>query len=134
MILVADDDEKVCRWLRTVLELEGYRVIEAADGWQALHTIQRQSPDLVILDVYLPVQDGLETILRVQSWHMPVKVLAISGQAVQGYDLLKIAAIFGAHGTLEKPFSVDRLLLGVRALIGPAHPMLRDALCHSPRP
>lgn len=134
MILVADDDEKVCRWLRTVLELEGYRVIEAADGWQALHTIQRQSPDLVILDVYLPVQDGLETILRVQSRHMPVKVLAISGQAVQGYDLLKIAAIFGAHGTLEKPFSVDRLLLGVRALIGPAHPMLRDALCHSPRP
>lgn len=53
---------------------------------------------------------------------MPVKVLAISGQAVQGYDILKIAAIFGAHGTLEKPFSVDRLLLGVRALIGPAHP------------
>ena len=53
---------------------------------------------------------------------MPVKVLAISGHAVQGYDILKIAAIFGAHGTLENPFSVDRLLLGVRALIGPAHP------------
>ena len=122
LILVADDDEKVCRWLRTVLELEGYRVIEAADGRQALHTIQRQSPDLVILDVHLPVQDRLETILRVHSRHMPVKVLAISGQAVQGYDLRKIAASSGAHGTLEKPFSVDRLLLGVRALIGPAHP------------
>jgi CheY-like chemotaxis protein len=46
LILVADDDEKVCRWLRTVLELEGYRVIEAADGRQALHTIQRQSPPI----------------------------------------------------------------------------------------
>ncbi len=122
LILVADDDEKVCRWLRTVLELEGYRVIEAADGRQALRTIQRLSPDLVILDVYLPVQDGLDTILRVHSRQMPVKVLAISGHAVQGYDILKIAAIFGAHGTLENPFSVDRLLLGVRALIGPAHP------------
>jgi CheY-like chemotaxis protein len=52
LILVADDDEKVCRWLRTVLELEGYRVIEAADGRQALRTIQRLSPDLVMLDVY----------------------------------------------------------------------------------
>ena len=102
LILVADDDEKVCRWLRTVLEMEGYQVIEAADGRQALRTIQSQSPDLVILDVYLPVQDGLETILRVHSQQIPVKVLAISGQAVQGYDILKIAAIFGAHGTLEK--------------------------------
>ncbi len=122
LILVADDDEKVCRWLRTVLELEGYRVIEAADGRQALRTIQRESPDLVILDIYLPVHDGLETILRLHSQQAPVKVLAISGQAVQGYDILKIAAIFGAHGTLEKPFSVDRLLLGVRALIGPLQP------------
>ena len=122
LILVADDDEKVCRWLRTVLELEGYRVIEAADGRQALHSIQRQSPDLVILDVHLPVQDRLETILRVHSRHMPVKVLAISGQAVQGYDILKLAAPCGAHGTLERPLTVDRVLLGVRALIGPAHP------------
>jgi len=122
LILVADDDEKVCRWLRTVLEVEGYRVIEAADGRQALRIIQRESPDLVILDVYLPVQDGLETILRLHSNQLPVKVLAISGQAVQGYDILKIAAIFGAHATLEKPFSVDRLLLGVRALIGPVQP------------
>lgn len=119
LILVADDDVKVCRWLRTVLEMEGYRVIEAADGRQALRTIQRGAPDLVMLDVHLPVHDGVETILRLQSQQVPVKVLAISGKAVQGYDILKIAAIFGAHGTLEQPFSVDRLLLGVRALIGP---------------
>ena len=71
LILVADDDEKVCRWLRTVLEMEGYQVIEAADGRQALRTIQSQSPDLVILDVYLPVQDGLETILRVPRRRRP---------------------------------------------------------------
>lgn len=124
LILVADDDEKICRWLRTVLEMEGYRVVEAANGRQALRPIERDSPDLVMLDVYVPVQDGLETILRLHSQPVPVKVLAISGQAVQGYDILKIAAIFGAHGTLEKPFNVDRLLLGVRALIGPMQPHL----------
>ena len=122
LILVADDDAKVCRWLRTVLEMEGYRVIEAADGRQAMRTIPREAPDLVMLDVYLPAHDGLETILRLHSQQVPVKVLAVSGQAVQSYDILKIAAIFGAHGTLEQPFSVDRVLLGVRALIGPVHP------------
>ncbi|HRC45057.1 MAG TPA: response regulator [Nitrospira sp.] len=119
LILVADDDAKVCRWLRAVLEMEGYRVIEAAEGRQALRTIQRESPDLVMLDIYLPVQDGVEAILGLHTRQMPVKVLAVSGHAVRGYDILKIAAIFGAHGTLEQPFSVDRLLLGVRALIGP---------------
>ncbi|MBS0169184.1 MAG: response regulator [Nitrospira sp.] len=131
LILVADDDEKICRWLRTVLEMEGYRVIEAADGRQALQTRERDSPEVVILDVYVPVQDSLETIRRLHSQHVPVKVLAISGQAVQGYDILKIAAIFGAHGTLEKPFSVDRLLLGVRALIGPVR---SHAVCDSSSP
>ena len=101
LILVADDDEKVCRWLRTVLEMEGYQVIEAADGQQALRTIQSQSPDLVILDVYLPVQDGLETILRVHSQQIPVKVLAISGQAVQATTSSKLRRS-SAHGTRWK--------------------------------
>lgn len=126
LILVADDDAKVCRWLRTVLEMEGYRVIETTEGRQARGTIQPGAPDLVLLDVHLPVHDGVDTILQLQSRQGPVKVLAISGQAVQRYDILKIAAIFGAHGTLEQPFSVDRLLLGVRAFSGRCPLMPRD--------
>ncbi len=117
LALVADDDRKVCGWLRAVLEVEGYRVIEPSDGRQTLATVQRESPDLVILDVYL---DGLDTIRQLCLRQPLVKVLAISGHPIQAYDLLKIAAIFGAHSTLEQPFSVDRLLLGVRAMVGPA--------------
>ncbi|MBP8116218.1 MAG: response regulator [Nitrospira sp.] len=120
LILIADDDEQVCGWLRAVLEAEGYRVIEAADGRQALVTIQRESPDLVILDVYLPLRDGLEIILQLHQQQPSVKVFAISGQPVQGYDILRIATIFGAQATLAKPFSIERLLLGVRELVGPA--------------
>lgn len=120
LILIADDDEQVCGWLRAVLEAEGYRVIEAADGRQALVTIQRESPDLVILDVYLPLRDGLEIILQLHQQQPSVKVFAISGQPVQGYDILRIATIFGAKATLAKPFSIERLLLGVRELVGPA--------------
>ncbi|MCS6318469.1 MAG: response regulator [Nitrospira sp.] len=120
LILIADDDEQVCGRLRAVLEAEGYRVIEAADGRQALVTIQRESPDLVILDVYLPLRDGLEIILQLHQQQPSVKVFAISGQPVQGYDILRIATIFGAQATLAKPFSIERLLLGVRELVGPA--------------
>ncbi len=117
LILVADDDRKICGWLRALIEGEGYQVIEAADSRQALMTAPRESRDLVIFDVY---PDGLDTIPHFRQRQPPVTVLVIFGQPIQGYDLLKIAAIFGAHLTLENPFSVDRLLLGVRAVVGTA--------------
>lgn len=117
LILIADDNQQICGWLRAVLEAEGYRVIEAADGREAMATIEREGPDLMILDMYLPVQDGLETILMLQNLKMPVKILAISGQPLQGCDILKIASAFGAHGVLEKPFSRELLLRQVVALL-----------------
>ena len=123
LILVVDDDEQICRWARSMLEPEGYRVIEAADGRQALLTIEREAPELVILDVFLLVQDGLETILKLHYAQVPVKILAISGQPLQGYDILKVAATFGAHGLLEKPFSAGSLLHAVRALLGSVQPL-----------
>jgi hypothetical protein len=86
------------------------------------------------LDVYLPVQDGLDTILRVHNRQMPVKVLAISGHAVQGYDILKIAAIFGAHGTLENPSAWTGCCSESGRSLDRRTPMLRDAVCHFPRP
>lgn len=120
LILIADDNTQICGWLRAVLETEGYRVIEAADGREAMATIEREAPDLMILDMYLPVQDGLETILMLQNMQAPVKILAISGQPLQGCDILKIAAAFGAHGMLEKPFSRELLLQQVMTLLSPA--------------
>ena len=120
LILIADDNQQICGWLRAVLEAEGYRVIQASDGREAMATIERDAPDLMILDMYLPVQDGLETILLLQQMQSPVKILAISGQPLPGYDILKIAKAFGAHGVLEKPFSQESLLQQILALLSPA--------------
>ncbi len=120
LILIADDNRQICGWLRAVLEAEGYRVIEAGDGREAMAAIEREGPDLMILDMYLPVQDGLETILMLQQMQSPVKILAISGQPLPGYDILKIAKAFGAHGVLEKPFSQELLLQEILALLSPA--------------
>ncbi|MGC3972884.1 MAG: response regulator [Nitrospira sp.] len=117
LILIADDNQQICGWLRAVLEAEGYRVIEASDGREAMATIERDAPDLMILDMYLPVQDGLETILMLHNAQSPVKILGISGQPLQGCDILKFATAFGAHGVLEKPFSRELLLQQVQTLL-----------------
>lgn len=120
LILIADDNRQISGWLRAVLEAEGYRVSEAGDGREAMAAIEREGPDLMILDMNLPVQDGLETILLLQQMQSPVKILAISGQPLPGYDILKIAKAFGAHGVLEKPFSQESLLQQILALLSPA--------------
>lgn len=120
LVLIADDNQQICGWLRAVLEAEGHRVLEAADGKEAMATIEREAPDLMILDMYLPVQDGLETILLLHNSPSRIKILAISGQPLPGYDILKIATAFGAHGALEKPFSLDALLQQVQNLVSPA--------------
>lgn len=134
LILIADDNAQICGWLRAVLEAEGYRVLEAADGREAMATIERESPDLMILDMYLPEQDGLETILMLQGMQSPLKILAISGQPLQGYDILKIATAFGAHGALEKPFSRESLLRQVQALLSPAQQHLSEKARSVPPP
>ncbi|HQR14264.1 MAG TPA: response regulator [Nitrospira sp.] len=120
LVLIADDNQQICGWLRAILEAEGHRVLEAADGKEAMATIEREAPDLMILDMYLPVQDGLETILLLHNSPSRIKILAISGQPLPGYDILKIATAFGAHGALEKPFSRDALLQQVQNLVSPA--------------
>ena len=119
LILIADDNQQIRGWLRAVLETEGYRVIQAENGREAMATIEREAPDLMILDMYLPVQDGLETILMLHHTRSSVKILGISGQPLQGCDILKIATAFGAHGVLEKPFSRDSLLRQVQTLLSP---------------
>ena len=73
LILIADDNQQISGWLRAVLEAEGYRVSEAGDGREAMAAIEREGPDLMILDMYLPVQDGLETILLLQQMQSPAK-------------------------------------------------------------
>lgn len=119
LILVVDDDEQVREWLRIVLEEEGYRVIEAGDGNQAFKTMEQAVPDLVVLDMFLPDKDGLETILQLRNERASVKVLAVSGQPIDAYDVFKVATTFGAHAALAKPFRAEALIERVRSLVGP---------------
>lgn len=74
-------------------------------------------PALILLDVFMPDVDGLEVLWYLRSRAKPVKILALSGNPINGYNLCHIAKVFGAHETLAKPFSGQDLLQRVEALL-----------------
>jgi DNA-binding response OmpR family regulator len=113
-ILTADDDPQLLRLIARNLELEGYEVVVASDGKQALEQIEQKVPDLVLLDVMMPRMDGFTVCQRVREFSaVPIILVTARGQdqdKVRGLDL-------GADDYLTKPFSVDELLARVRAVL-----------------
>jgi DNA-binding response OmpR family regulator len=113
-ILTADDDPQLLRLMTRNLEFEGYDVLSASDGQQALEEIERNMPDLVLLDVMMPKMDGFTVCHRVREFSsVPIIIVTARGQdqdKVRGLDL-------GADDYLTKPFSVDELLARVRAVL-----------------
>ena len=113
-ILAADDDPQLLRLITRNLQLEGYDVLAASDGQQALELIENNSPDLVLLDVMMPRMDGFTVCYRVREFSsVTIIIITARGQdqdKVRGLDL-------GADDYLTKPFSVDELLARVRAVI-----------------
>ncbi len=114
MILVADDDPQLLRLVTRNLQFEGYEVLPASDGQQALEQIEAQRPDLVLLDVMMPKMDGFSVCHRVREFSaVPIILVTARGQEqdkIRGLDL-------GADDYLTKPFSVDELLARVRAVL-----------------
>ncbi len=113
-ILVADDETPIRRLLRTALTAEGYDVIEAEDGNQALAAAAKEKPDAVLLDLGLPDLDGAEVLARIREWSpMPVVVLTARDAESQ-----KIAALdAGADDYVTKPFAMGELLARLRAAL-----------------
>lgn len=119
-ILVVDDEDLVRLTLRQMLEASGHEVIEAANGRQGVALQAENVVDLVVTDIIMPEQEGIETIVQLRRKNPSLKIIAISGGGrLRNMDFLKIAANVGADATLTKPFStqeltdmVDRCLAG----------------------
>lgn len=113
-VVVADDDPHLLRLLERNLQFEGYEVLVASDGEQAIELIAHHGPDLAILDVMMPHLDGLTVCQRVRAFStVPIIIMTARGQEEE-----KIRALdLGADDYLIKPFSVDELLARVAAVL-----------------
>jgi hypothetical protein len=114
-IVVADDEPGVRSFLRLVLESRGYEVIEAANGRQALEAARAGRVDLVITDLVMPEQEGLETIRALRKDASDVGIIAISGAL--GGQFLDVARRLGAQAVLRKPVSAELLLAKVAEVL-----------------
>ena len=108
-ILLIDDDDALRSVLAKALTYAGHRVQQAADGREGLEPYRTRKFDLVITDLIMPVQEGVETILRLKKEGSTTPVIAISGSATNSRLYLEIAAKIGARRVLQKPFSLNTL-------------------------
>lgn len=114
LILVVDDEPKIVRIARDYLEKNGFRVVTAADGQSALAAARRDKPDLIILDLMLPIMDGREVCkaLRRES-DVPIIMLTALSEEIDQVTGLEI----GADDYITKPFSPRAMIARVRALL-----------------
>lgn len=118
LILVIDDDEMVRSTVRASLEGAGHRVAEAGDGRVGLTQFRAASYDLVIVDLYMPDIEGLQTIREIRQLNPVVPIIAMSGGGSRGETrYLKVALEFGASRALGKPFTRTALMKEVTELL-----------------
>jgi len=118
-ILVIDDNEALLETVKVILARHGHAVRTAPDGRCGMIAMGRHSVDLVITDIVMPQQGGIETILQLRASAPGLPILAISGGGggMGHRGLLEAAARLGATDTLAKPFGAAALLAKVNALL-----------------
>ena len=110
-ILVVDDDLLMCDMLQTLLEEEKHVVFTAHDGSKALDVFQAQTADLVIMDLIMPGQEGIETIIKIKKISPRTPIIAMSGGGINNPDIyLANAQVLGANRSLHKPFTKKEIL------------------------
>ena len=116
-VLVVDDEDQVRQLIRETLELAGYEVEEAGDGKTGLERYRTRAADLVIMDIMMPDQDGLECILTLRREFPDSRVIAVTGgsETIGVLNFLDVAKMLGARRTLQKPFDMKTLLDTVAA-------------------
>src|SRR5512143_3835688 len=122
-VLIIDDDEKLRKLLKEYLEGNGFKVLTLADGSDVKKTLQKESPEMVILDIMLPGKDGLEVLkeIRMDST-LPVIMLTAKGDQTDRIVGLEL----GADDYLPKPFNPRELLARMKAVLRRAAPETRD--------
>ena len=115
LVLVVDDDPDILQTLALCLSTEGYRVLMASNGQEALDVLRQQKPACILLDLMMPVMDGWQFVSEMEQrgWRRAPLLILSADRAVQGH-----ATRLHADAYLAKPFDLDELLGKVSALTG----------------
>ncbi|TWT34512.1 response regulator transcription factor [Blastopirellula retiformator] len=115
-ILLVDDDAEIVETLRYALEARGYETLVARDGNQGLALVEREDPDLVILDMMMPKRSGFLVLEKLrQTRPVPIRVIMVT--ANEGSRHKAYAEMLGVDDYIRKPFPMDRLLDSVANLL-----------------
>jgi len=110
-LLIVDDEPSILQTLGGLLTDEGFEVITAANGYEALKKIENESPDLVLLDIWMPGIDGIETLKEIKKAAPYIPVIIITGHGT--IETAVRATKLGAFDLIEKPLSIDKVLVSI---------------------
>ena len=110
-ILIVDDEPSILQSLSGLLEDEGFEVITASNGYEALKVIEAESPDLVLLDIWMPGIDGIETLQEIKKDNPFIQVIIITGHGT--IETAVKATKMGAFDLIEKPLSIDKVIVTI---------------------
>jgi two-component system, NtrC family, nitrogen regulation response regulator NtrX len=110
-ILIVDDEPSILKSLVGLLSDEGFEVLTALNGYEALKIIDAESPDLVLLDIWMPGIDGIETLKQIKKDNPFIQVIIITGHGT--IETAVQATKLGAFDLIEKPLSIDKIILGI---------------------
>ncbi|HEY0106430.1 MAG TPA: response regulator [Rhizomicrobium sp.] len=118
-ILVIDDDDAVRDSIVALLSSMAFEVVEACDGRDGVEKFAIHKPQIVLTDIVMPRQEGIETIVKIRQADPDVKIIAMSGGGrIKSQEYLALAKGLGADLTLDKPFSLETLADAIRQCLG----------------
>ena len=110
-LLIVDDEPSILQSLGGLLSDEGFEVITAVNGYEALKIIEVESPDLVLLDIWMPGIDGIETLKEIKKENPNIQVIIITGHGT--IETAVRATKLGAYDLIEKPLSIDKVIVAI---------------------
>ncbi|CAN2039062.1 Transcriptional regulatory protein ZraR [Candidatus Magnetomoraceae bacterium gMMP-15] len=110
-ILIVDDNPMILQSLQGILSDEGFEITTASNGYEALKLIDNQSPDLVLLDIWMPGIDGIETLKQIKKDNAFIQVVIITGHGT--IETAVKAIKLGAYDFIEKPLSIDKVIVTI---------------------
>ncbi|MBW1997181.1 MAG: sigma-54-dependent Fis family transcriptional regulator [Deltaproteobacteria bacterium] len=111
IVLVVDDEESILKSLQGILSDEGFEVLCAKSGMECLQRIEETLPDIVLLDIWMPDMDGIETLVKIKENYPALQVLMMSGHGT--IETAVKATKLGAYDFIEKPLSLEKVLLSI---------------------